>query len=70
MGARTCAQLVDNLEAAEITLKPHHLERLDAATEIELGFPHDFLGRDGTASQFIYGEYLDRLQVHRGELAE
>lgn len=70
VGARTKEQLVDNLKAADLTLKPHHLERLDAATEIEMGFPHDFLGRDGTASQFIYGEYLDRLHVHRGELAE
>jgi aryl-alcohol dehydrogenase-like predicted oxidoreductase len=45
VGARTLAQLEDNLKALEVTLPPEALERLDAASRIDLGFPHDFLTR-------------------------
>ena len=43
LGARTPAQLVENLGALELTLDPAQIERLDAASRVELGFPHDFL---------------------------
>lgn len=69
VGARNLDQLADNLGAASVELEPHHLERLDEASAIELGFPHEFIGPRGTAAEFIYGEYYDRLDVHRGELS-
>jgi aryl-alcohol dehydrogenase-like predicted oxidoreductase len=68
IGARNLPQLQENLRATRVKLEPEHLSRLDAMSEIELGFPHDFLGPGGTASQFIYGETLDRLDAHRGEI--
>jgi aryl-alcohol dehydrogenase-like predicted oxidoreductase len=41
IGARTLAQLEDNLAALEVALAPAHVERLEAASRIEPGFPHD-----------------------------
>lgn len=68
LGARTVAQLEDNLGALDVTLDDEHLARLDEASRIELGFPHDFLGPEGSAKQFVYGDTLEQLEVHRGEL--
>jgi aryl-alcohol dehydrogenase-like predicted oxidoreductase len=68
VGARNLEQLSENLGASEVTLGEEHLARLDAASAIEMGFPHDFIGPDGAALEYIYGGTLDRLDVHRGEL--
>lgn len=43
IGARTVAQLRDNLGALAVSLDPAHLERLEVATRVRLGYPHDFL---------------------------
>jgi aryl-alcohol dehydrogenase-like predicted oxidoreductase len=43
IGARTLAQFEDNLGALEVTLDDEQLRQLDAASNIALGFPHDFL---------------------------
>ena len=43
LGARTLDQLKDTLGALDIALSPEHLADLDAASRIELGFPHEFL---------------------------
>lgn len=45
IGARTTAQLQDNLGALDVHLTDAQRARLDAASTIELGFPHDFLKR-------------------------
>lgn len=50
IGARTPAQLEDNLGALDIEFDASHLARLDAASAIELGFPHDMLARAMTRS--------------------
>jgi aryl-alcohol dehydrogenase-like predicted oxidoreductase len=44
LGARNLDQLQDNLKCLEVTLSPDQLQKLDRASAIELGFPHDFLG--------------------------
>ncbi|WP_407547621.1 aldo/keto reductase [Streptomyces sp. Pv4-95] len=46
IGARTPAQLEDNLGALEIDFTAAHLARLDEAGAIPLGFPHDVLASD------------------------
>jgi aryl-alcohol dehydrogenase-like predicted oxidoreductase len=43
LGARTAAQLRDNLGCLEFTLTPEQIERLTAASPYEAGFPHAFL---------------------------
>jgi aryl-alcohol dehydrogenase-like predicted oxidoreductase len=52
IGARRLDQLVDNLGSRDVALGADELDRLDAASAITLGFPHDFIGE--TAS-FVYG---------------
>jgi aryl-alcohol dehydrogenase-like predicted oxidoreductase len=54
LGARNAAQLEDNLGALDVRLDPAHLAELDAASAIELGFPHDFLGLAST-KELIFG---------------
>ncbi|ATE54675.1 MULTISPECIES: aldo/keto reductase [Actinosynnema] len=46
LGARTPAQLADNLGALEVELTADHLARLDEVSRIELGYPHDLLASD------------------------
>ena len=42
LGARTLEQFEDNLGALDLAFAPGQLDRLDAASTISLGFPHDF----------------------------
>ncbi|MFF7649920.1 aldo/keto reductase [Streptomyces sp. NPDC007983] len=46
IGARTPAQLKDNLGALEVDFTASQLARLDGAGAPELGFPHDMLASD------------------------
>jgi aryl-alcohol dehydrogenase-like predicted oxidoreductase len=43
IGARTLAQLEDNLKALEVRLAPEHVKRLEDATRPTLNFPAEFL---------------------------
>ena len=43
IGARTVTQLDDNLGCLDFSLTDDQMQRLSAASKIELGFPHDFL---------------------------
>ncbi|KPC60680.1 aldo/keto reductase [Streptomyces chattanoogensis] len=46
VGARTPAQLEDNLGALDVAFDAAHLARLDEASAIDLGFPHELLARN------------------------
>ncbi len=46
IGARTPAQLDDNLKCLEVVLDEEALRSLEEVSRIELGFPHDFLQLD------------------------
>ncbi|PQA87686.1 aldo/keto reductase [Hyphococcus luteus] len=46
IGARTLEQLEENLAAFAMTLDETHVQRLDAASAIVLGYPHDWLASD------------------------
>ncbi|XXX73211.1 aldo/keto reductase [Sorangium sp. So ce134] len=50
LGARTLKQLEDNLGALDVRLTDGQRARLDQASAVELGFPHDFLARPLTRS--------------------
>jgi aryl-alcohol dehydrogenase-like predicted oxidoreductase len=43
IGARTLAQLHDNLGAAQIRLNDAQRAKIDDATEVEMGYPYEFL---------------------------
>jgi aryl-alcohol dehydrogenase-like predicted oxidoreductase len=45
IGARTVAQLEDNLLALDVVLDESHFMRLDAVSRIDLGSPHEMLTR-------------------------
>ena len=53
VGVRTLEQLTDNLGALDVVLTPELTARLEAATEFQLGFPHDFIRE---MQSFVYGE--------------
>jgi aryl-alcohol dehydrogenase-like predicted oxidoreductase len=55
VGARTLAQLEDNLGALDVQLPEGALARLNEASAIELGFPHDFLNRPMTQGVMFGG---------------
>ena len=43
-GARTVAQLDDNLRAASVELDEEQMKKLDEASAFELGYPYEFMG--------------------------
>ncbi|MDZ7931084.1 aldo/keto reductase [Rhodococcus sp. NPDC076796] len=45
IGARTPKQLQQNISALDVTFDESHLDTLHAASDIDLGFPHEFLTR-------------------------
>ena len=53
IGARTLAQLDENLGALKVSFDADHLARLDAASRIDMGFPHDML--TGNAINMMFG---------------
>lgn len=59
VGVRTSEQLVDNLGALNLNLSDANLVRLDQASSISLGFPHDFGG-----VALAYGGTGDRVEAH------
>lgn len=54
VGARTPEQLQDNLGALAVTLDAAQRQRLDAASAVALGFPHDFI-RSPIPQQLVFG---------------
>jgi aryl-alcohol dehydrogenase-like predicted oxidoreductase len=55
IGARTLNQLNDNLAAATFELSAEQMTRLDEASAIEPGYPHDYL-RSKTIQRYLYGD--------------
>lgn len=67
LGARNDAQLQDNLAAAALDLGAEHVARLDEASAIELGFPHDLVARDDMKALHTGGHW-DRIVQGRQAL--
>ena len=64
VGARTRAQVEDNLGCLNVSLATEQQDRLDAVSRIEMGFPHDFLENE-TVRGFTFGGMRDRIDNHR-----
>jgi aryl-alcohol dehydrogenase-like predicted oxidoreductase len=62
IGARTVAQLEDNMGCLDLVLTDNQLTRLDEASRIELGFPHDFLVQ---ARKYVFGNTFPLIDAHR-----
>jgi aryl-alcohol dehydrogenase-like predicted oxidoreductase len=55
IGARTLSQLEDNLGALEVDLPDDACARLEQASAVALGFPHDVLARPSTMAS-VFGD--------------
>jgi aryl-alcohol dehydrogenase-like predicted oxidoreductase len=64
VGARKLTQFQDNLASIEVTLSSEHLQRLDEVSQIELGFPHDFLQNDVIRDR-LFGGTFNTIENHR-----
>jgi aryl-alcohol dehydrogenase-like predicted oxidoreductase len=65
LGARTAGQLSDNLTCLDVNLPADALARLDEASHITRGFPHDFLA----SADFIFGGMSGQLDLPPGRSA-
>lgn len=56
VGSRKVGQLKDNLECVNVKLENHHIDKLNACSKIQLGFPHDFIASD-SVKDIVYGNF-------------
>jgi len=63
LGARTVAQIEDNLGILDFTLSDDQLEQLNAVSEFKLGFPLSFLTDDHVRG-LIFGETFAHIDNH------
>lgn len=63
IGAKTEAQVKDNLGCLDFELTTDQLKRLDEKSKIQLGFPHDFMSE--AAKLFLYGNTFSLIDTHR-----
>ena len=64
IGARRAAQIEDNLKCLDWQLTGEQIAKLDEATKIELGFPHDFLTGDFVL-RMVFGGTHASIDNHR-----
>jgi aryl-alcohol dehydrogenase-like predicted oxidoreductase len=64
IGARTGAQIKDNLGCLDFELGANHMNRLDEISKIQLGFPHDFIGSE-SGKMWVYGNKFPFIDNHR-----
>jgi aryl-alcohol dehydrogenase-like predicted oxidoreductase len=62
IGARKLAQLKDNLACVDFRLETALVQRLDAVSRIELGFPHDMFAKERPRS-LSFGGMWDRIDA-------
>ena len=62
IGARKLAQIEDNIRSLEVTLSPEQLSRLEKATAVPMGFPHDFL-ENGPVKAIVFGGLRERIRI-------
>lgn len=60
IGARKPEQLVDSLGSVDVSLEDEHMARLNAASPIKLGFPHDFIEVD-YIRRIVYSDKVDQI---------
>jgi aryl-alcohol dehydrogenase-like predicted oxidoreductase len=65
LGARSERQLRENLGCLDFTLTAEQIDRLNAASPIDLGFPHSFLGSNHVRG-LIFGKTFPQIMAKRG----
>ncbi|MGW5116969.1 aldo/keto reductase [Streptomyces noursei] len=64
IGATKESQLADNLASVDVVLDADALARLDAVSEVPLGFPHAFLREPGI-TETVYGDRWSAIEDRR-----
>jgi aryl-alcohol dehydrogenase-like predicted oxidoreductase len=64
IGSRKVSQLQENLACVKFELTAEQMQRLDAVSAIELGFPHDFL-KSPIVQDFAFGGGMAKIDSHR-----
>ena len=64
IGARKVSHVEDNLKCLDVRLSPEQIQQLDNASQIQLGFPHDFFQAD-MVRNFVYNGTFDKIDNHR-----
>jgi aryl-alcohol dehydrogenase-like predicted oxidoreductase len=64
IGARNLRQLKDNLAALEVELDEDQMARLNEASRVDLGFPHNFLSEE-RVHELVYGGTYEDIDNHR-----
>ncbi|MDJ0727395.1 MAG: aldo/keto reductase [Prochloraceae cyanobacterium] len=64
IGARKLTHLQDNLDCINFSLDSEHIKELNEASEIALGFPHEFYQQD-MVKNFLYNGTFDAIESHR-----
>lgn len=64
LGAKTLLQVQDNLACLDFNLSDDHVQQLSNISQIELGFPHDFMGEENIRDLVFGGTYA-QLDNHR-----
>jgi aryl-alcohol dehydrogenase-like predicted oxidoreductase len=62
LGVRTAGQLAEALASVDLVLEEEHLRRLDEASRLEPGYPHDFLGREDIRRS-VFGGFHDQIDL-------
>jgi aryl-alcohol dehydrogenase-like predicted oxidoreductase len=62
VGARKLAQVQDNLACVDLKISGDHLRRLDEASRIDLGFPHDMFPKPMVRG-FAYGGTFEKIDA-------
>jgi aryl-alcohol dehydrogenase-like predicted oxidoreductase len=62
IGARKFHQIEDNIRSLEVQLSPAHLDRLEKASAVSMGFPHDFMALDSVRT-IVFGGMRDRIKA-------
>ncbi|MFO8029580.1 MAG: aldo/keto reductase [Cyclonatronaceae bacterium] len=60
VGSSNSAQLQDSLGALDVNIPDDIMSKLDEASRIDLGFPHEFLSQEDTRN-VLYGGMIDRI---------
>lgn len=60
VGGRKVEQIEDSLKAVDLTIPGAQLNELNAVSEIELGFPHEFLAKD-SVQNVVFGGIRDQI---------
>lgn len=66
LGARTAAQIEQNLGCLDWELNDNQLQRLAEVSAIDLGFPHEFL-REDNIKELVYGNKWPLIDNHRAD---